>query len=242
MTRHSNLFSENTHPDSITLSSERGLYDPALGADCRGTYGCGGFVRPWVALSSLENWGEDVLTPEGLPDGDQPVYKRKFRRVENVEGMEIPVASSEEDDEPCYCKFCVQRLEDEELQPIEPELFVQIPVVIEEVETVDFFEKTFMPDDDFSIDVEVALPKRISQGIVSNEIDSRKEVRQGGRKHGRGTYQCGKRGNNRYKMLRRGRVRVTTRKSERIERVIHNAFTYYVSTRQRVVCHSGRML
>ena len=200
MARRSNLFSENVHPDSITLVFERGLYDPTLGADCRGTYGCGGFVRPWVALSSPENWGEDVLTPEGLPDGDQPKHKRKFRRVEDVEGAEVPVASSEENDEPCYCRVCIQRLEDEELQPMELEF---------EVETVDFFEKTLAPDDEYSIDTEVALPKRISQGIVSSEIDSHKEVRQGGRKHGRATYQCGKRGNNYYKMLRRGRVRVT---------------------------------
>ena len=209
MARYSNLFSENVDSDGVTLASERGVYDPALGADCRGTYGRGGFVRPWVALSSLENWGEDVLTPEGLPDGDQPRWKRKFRTIDDVESPEISAESAQMDDEPCYCKFCLQRLEDDEL---ESELFVEIPAAIEkieEVETVDFFEKTFAPDDDCNIDTEVALPKRISQGIVSSAIDSHKDVRECGRKQGRGTYQCGKRGNNRYKMLRRGRVRVT---------------------------------
>lgn len=68
---------EYQRPHYITLQSMRGVYDPALTSDCRcgkECYNCefGNCceLHPWMVLCSVEYWGEGVLTPEGLPDGD----------------------------------------------------------------------------------------------------------------------------------------------------------------------------
>ena len=61
---------EYNSPHYITLESLRGENDWALLADCRCFDNYAGIVRPWIALSSLENWGDDAMTPGGFPDGD----------------------------------------------------------------------------------------------------------------------------------------------------------------------------
>lgn len=77
MTRKGNLFDEKIN---ATLSGERGIYDPAIAADCRCHHKPIGFVAPWVAMASLGNWDEQAETPDGLPDGDLPHYSscRRF--------------------------------------------------------------------------------------------------------------------------------------------------------------------
>ena len=95
--------------NSITLKSMRGTYDPALSTDCRCGCSCEvcplkdlcgailswiamGSVEnwgeeisipdelpvPWIAMGSIANWGEEILTPEGLPDGDMIHWDPNF--------------------------------------------------------------------------------------------------------------------------------------------------------------------
>ena len=46
-----------------------------ISTDCRCNNGrFFGILQPWMVLCSVENWGEEVLTPDGRPDGDTPTY------------------------------------------------------------------------------------------------------------------------------------------------------------------------
>lgn len=229
MARRSKLLSENSFPEYAV----GGTYDPALSADCRNGRKYGGLpVQPQIALSSAEFWGEDVLTPQGLCDGDQPTYQKRYRTLDEFEGVPWPVEYVEVDNEACDCEICFGRMltemypptlededtEDVDISSVEREENTEVcedngPA--EEVTAVNSFETMSVSEDSYSLMYEY-LPKHTSSGVIREERDSRMEIRQGGRKHGRGTFSHGKRGNNHYKMLRRGRVRVTRRKNERI--------------------------
>ncbi len=57
----------------ITFSDEdfRGILDPGLSADCRSN-GYQGILTEWSALASIEAWGDGILEPSGLIEGDYP--------------------------------------------------------------------------------------------------------------------------------------------------------------------------
>ncbi len=190
-------------------------------SDCR----CGeeiysGLMLPWAALGSTENWNEESVTPQGLPDGDQPRYRQKFRSFEDFEYRTFGELEMEELDEPCSCSYCVKDIKGEELPEPDDDEEYRLKEGFDDEMQIELYD-TLVPD----------LPRRLSPGIVSSGANSRKNNRS------RKTAQCGKRGNNYYKLLRRQRVRVTFRKSVRVSRLVHDAFLYQVECRQRVVCH-----
>lgn len=200
-----------TRRGEFDLDSEypRGVDDPALSADCRGRYGSGGFVRPRVALSSPANWGDDVLTPQGLCDGDEPsCYARS--PIEEIAGDPIKVEHFDSDFA-CYCDYCLQRvvvLGEASVEYIE-RAFSEVLDDAEEPDKVctpEAVAESSSFEDSYSLGYEY-LPKRTSSGVIREARDSQMEIRQGGRKYGRATFSHGKRGNNYYKLLRRGRVR-----------------------------------
>ncbi|TSC62024.1 MAG: hypothetical protein G01um101448_403 [Parcubacteria group bacterium Gr01-1014_48] len=212
------------------LDSEypQGVDDPALRADCRGTYGSGGFVRPWVALSSCENWSDDVLTPQGLPDGEQPIFSRKFRALDELEVTPYKIEHTDFD---CDREVGWQRAQDEQ---DELDLYVEEDPFYEYQEEYELGTDTVTvfaeePEEDIEFLELENLPTLLSPRVVRDKIDSQKALRQG----------SGRRGGNRYKLLRRGRVRVTNRKSLRVALLLNYAFVYYVPIRHRVVCHGA---
>lgn len=69
----------------------KGMYDPRLIADCRCADGevCEGLLLPWVAISSVENWGSDAITPQGFIDGETSEYKEPFIPFEEMIACDI---------------------------------------------------------------------------------------------------------------------------------------------------------
>jgi len=105
--RNGKFWWEQNNYRRITLASMGGTYDTTLSTDCRCCCSCRicalrdlcGAVLPWIAMGSIENWGEEVLTPEGLPDGDMPHFDMDLIPHElfcNIHGD--PYAESEEYD------------------------------------------------------------------------------------------------------------------------------------------------
>lgn len=75
-------------PSFITAQSLRGINDSAMSSDCRCGMECSMCPLnifcdrvPWMALGSAKAWGEEYLTPDGVPDGD----------VANPNGPYIPI-------------------------------------------------------------------------------------------------------------------------------------------------------
>jgi len=76
--REGKFWWEYVDRNRITLESMGGTYDKVLSTDCRCGCSCEvcplkdlcGAILPWIAMGSIANWGEEILTPEGLPDGD----------------------------------------------------------------------------------------------------------------------------------------------------------------------------
>ena len=217
---------EYNTPHHITLESMRGLYDPALTSDCRCGRECwncefGNYceLRPWMALCSIESWGEKILTPDGLPDGDMPhsdngqmvpfediiacdIFGRPYYLYDDLEENEF------EDIEPVQF---FQETQDDKLNGLlHPDQFV-----LTDVEEQDFEPETDMPMDKIPIvvlpfgkrDVYDHLPDDLptrtpnSHSIVSRrKWDSDKDIRMASKN---GSNSHGWRGNNRYKKKRR---------------------------------------
>ncbi len=84
---------EYQSPHFITLESMGGAYDKTLSSDCRCGISCkicevrnlcaGSNSSPWAAIGNVENWGDDILTPQGLPDGDMPHLDFDFIPIEH---------------------------------------------------------------------------------------------------------------------------------------------------------------
>lgn len=89
--RTGKFLSEITSPRGITLEAFRGVYDPSLSTDCRCGRECAKCefsnfcdLKPWAALSSPKNWGDEILTPDGLADGDRPHRDFEFIPIEEL--------------------------------------------------------------------------------------------------------------------------------------------------------------
>lgn len=70
--------------DGAFLMNPRGLADPASSSDNRCGFDCQRCqfhctVRPWIALGSKNCWGDDLLTPDGLADGDLADPRNHYR-------------------------------------------------------------------------------------------------------------------------------------------------------------------
>jgi len=96
----------------ITLESMGGVYDKTLSSDCRCGISCdicefrnicaGRSSLPWAAIGSIENWGDDILTPQGLPDGDMPHLDFDFIPIEHefvcsIDGSILDSETQEDD-------------------------------------------------------------------------------------------------------------------------------------------------
>lgn len=97
MAERTGKFLLDQRPNNITLQSMRGLYDPALSSDCRCGRECAdcqfsnycGEVKPWTALSSPNNWDDDLLTQDELPDGDTQDPNNVFVSLEELAACDM---------------------------------------------------------------------------------------------------------------------------------------------------------
>ena len=239
---------EYKKPHYITLQSMRGVYDPALSSDCRCGRECsycefGNYCefRPWVVLGSTEFWGEEILTPEGLPDGDTldpdavgipfedriacDIYGRPYYLYEddNEEDQEISDAMYFEQER--QKKEFFEDLEDDEYCPLYPDGFKEITQ-----ERIAKEEHSFKDDFDPICEVLTAeihfsekandydnalddLPKILSKShrIISDRC---RDSKKDIRRMiaGNGSSSHGWRGDDRYKDERTGKVRVSIKK------------------------------
>jgi len=65
-------------------------------SDCR-SYGVSADIQPWTAICSIENWGDDAVSPHGLPDGDTGRYEYRFVPLEDIEACDIHGRPMDED-------------------------------------------------------------------------------------------------------------------------------------------------
>ena len=68
-------------PSGITLESFRGANDPRLCADLRAN---GELPIAVAMMASLDLYGENAITPKGLPDGDQPCRDDQYFGPDNL--------------------------------------------------------------------------------------------------------------------------------------------------------------
>ena len=183
---------EYNSPHYITLKSMRGLYDPTLTSDCRCGKECGNcefgnccVLRPWMALCSVESWGEGILTSDGLPDGDMP----------NPDNVMIPFEDRIACDifgKPYYLYDDLEEDEQEDIDQFNWSAFPDVEEQVTEFEKTDGYDHLL--DD---------LPTRLSNShtIVSgSKRYSNKDIRMMLKN---GSYSHGQRGNDRYKDKRR---------------------------------------
>lgn len=234
---------------NITLESGRGDYDPSLKGDGRCPGECrncemGNYclMTPAMALSSLEAWGDEILSAAGLPDGDMPnpdrleipleliacnIYGQAFDQFD-VDGSNQQESRSEE--------FFLLEAEAELLKEDDPDDWYDSldSLYYEPEDTLGYFvtqrivvEKEEI--DDFRIDSDINLYPDAKAWVYDDEIDglpsyqpgsrsvdigkSKKEIRLFSTHH---SCSCGKRGNDRYKAVRKGR----DRKSKKVLRAI----------------------
>lgn len=199
---------EYNSPHYITLKSMRGLYDPALTSDCRCGKECencefGNYcvLRPWLALCSVESWGEGILTSDGLPDGDMPNPDNVMIPFEDRIACDIfgkpyyLYDDLEEDEQEDIDQFNWSAFPDVEEQVIEPELDISMN---EALIIVLPFEKT--DGYDHLLD---NLPTRLSNShaiVGGRKRNSNKDIRIMSKN---GSYSHGWRGKDQYKNKRR---------------------------------------
>jgi hypothetical protein len=79
---------DRTRKDSVVFESLEGMSDRRFRSDCR-SEGYQSLVQPHIALCSLDNWGEEVVSPQGLPDGDQPRYRDSWVSQDDLVACDI---------------------------------------------------------------------------------------------------------------------------------------------------------
>lgn len=232
----------------ITLQSMRGTYDPALSSDCRCGRECencefGNYcdIKPWMALHSTECWGEEILTPDGLADGDTcdsreilaPFHDRiacdicgysYFNEWAETEA-DIPMAEDDlagkEGDkefrkiyrvEEKYSESADEKAKKRGSDQEENEK-AKINGYEYSWDNLPFFEPK-------SHEIIASCPQRISK----------KNLRRNKRK---GSYSHGWRGSDRYKDERRGRIRASKGKLRRFAKNTDYVFVYGLAKEQR---------
>lgn len=216
----------------LTLESLRGENDWQMSADCR----CSdyqGIVDPWIALCSLENWGQEARTPDGLADGDTGRYEEKFVPLEELG------AAADLFGRPISDDFSAYDVEDHLEEYWQDEIAILAKAEQEYPEddlddvfwdsTIGGFRMTDFLAEDMAEEPEEFVPVTLegdsdhlweeptwmknSHWFSSGRTqDSEKELRM---MNFSGSCQCGKRGNNRYKDRRLARVRMSRQKFRR---------------------------
>lgn len=213
-------------------NSVRDYADPLPASDCRCGFTCDTClldagnctIKPWVAMSSAENWGDDCLGPDGNADGDVRDPLRDYVPIEELAAADIhgrpifnfdgtilyPEGDDEDLDEEVY-----QMLWRDELLAEERRMFLGETAEDEEVPVVAYPEPSTEPFFRHKEEKAVvtvggvrfaephpleALPSREGTGVISSKMDSRKDARTCTK---RGSHSHGWRGTDKYKDRRR---------------------------------------
>jgi|GEM_PF-6903835 len=191
----------------------KGMYDPRLTTDCRCADGevHGGLLSPWIAISSVENWGPDAITPQGFIDGETSKYKEPFVPLEEMIACDIfgNILNNLGDDhndrffeiEEDSLSHSSERQKDYQGKSMDGVEFLRELEMSEDMhypddKDIEFSLEQEVSYDDLSIYENFDLPSRMQSR------DSKKEIRTVST---HGSFSHGWRGSDKYKSIRKGK-------------------------------------